>query len=456
MTYEYEPINVLMHAIIKFTNENYEDDHSKELLKAAKTLLNLYLSAKPIPDDIPIRLKKLCSDKRTEVTKIINNIIKHIDHSYIISECLEYLVLSNSFNKLGLLFESEVQWDFIYSQIKKRELDSFIIPISKKNLREKYFNFPIITFLPASWIPELITLPPSENFFLIAPSMKSNSLIDHVFFKAPNNSSIEVSNDKIETIHHKTMLLADTDEFQKEFVESVAVEPPSIIDFNADFFDIDELNSAEKYTYAIRLLDLVDARGKALQLEANKSYVCISKSGIVNTLSFENEYQFNNMDYIVNDIDTTSVTEIDIKGARSSIMEQWKRNLRNCLSDPTLPKKLKALGAKRANHQNIKNWGDPERIAPANNEDFIAVLKFSGITNEQDINTFFQLARKTRSESISFGHKRSDQTQEIIKQFLSSKISENSILEREYKIHGIKINITKLETSNVSYDSTGL
>jgi hypothetical protein len=116
------------------------------------------------------------------------------------------------------------------------------------------------------------------------------------------------------------------------------------------------------------------------------------------------------------------------------------------LSDPTLPKQLKALGAKRANYQNIKNWGDPERIAPAYNEDFLAVLKFSGITNEQDIKSFFTLARKTRSESISLGHRKSDQTQEIIKNFLTSKINESSSLEKEYNIHGIKINITRLES----------
>jgi hypothetical protein len=446
MSYDYEPLNVLIHAILQFTNENYEDGHSKELLKTAKTLLNLYLSGKPIPDDIPINLKKLCCGKRTKTTKIINNIIKHIDSTYIISECLEHLVLNNSFDKLGLLFESKAQWDFIYLHVQKRELDSFIIPVSKNDLREKYFNFPIITFLPASWIPELIILPPSENFFLIAPSIKNNRLIDHIFFKAPNNASIEVSSDQIETIHHETMHLADTDEFKKEFVESEETALTPIIDVNIDFFDVDELNSTEKYTYAIRLLDLVDVKGKGLQLEANKSYVCISKSGIVNTFSFENEYQFNNMDYIVNDIDTTSVSEADIKGARNSIMEQWKKSLRKSLSDPTLPKQLKALGAKRANYQNIKNWGDPERIAPAYNEDFLAVLKFSGITNEQDIKSFFTLARKTRSESISLGHRKSDQTQEIIKNFLTSKINESSSLEKEYNIHGIKINITRLES----------
>jgi hypothetical protein len=445
MTYEYEPLNVLMHAIFRFKNENYEDSHSKHLLKTAKTLLNLYLSGKPIQNEIIVSLKENCRDKRSEITRTINNIIKHIDSAYIVAECLEHLVLNNSFEKLGLLFESKAHWDYMHSLIKQKELEFFIVPISKKDLREQYFNYPIITFLPASWIPELITLPPSENFFLISPSIKQNGLPEQVFFKAPTNESVEVTEDRIETIHHQALPIAGSDEFQKEFVE---LEPPVLkptTDFNIDFFDLDDLHSNENLNYAVRFLDLVDVKGEYLQLEANKKYVCISKTGYINTLSFENEDQFDKVDYIVSDVDTTALSAADFKVVRNSIMEKWKLSLRNSISDPALPMQLKKLGAKRANIQNIRNWGCPDRIAPANKEDFIAVLKYSEITSEQDIKFFFRLASQTRGESISLGHRKSDLVQEIIKNFLASKIRQNSTLVSEYNIHGIKINIARLD-----------
>lgn len=445
MTYGYKPLDTFVYAIQQFINENYDDSHSQVLIKTAKKILNFYLTGKPVPNDIISNLKILCRGKRTATTRILNNVIKHIDISHIVSECLEYLVLYNMSDKLGLIIESDVQWDFMYSLIQKRELNDFIVPISKRDIREKYFDFPVMTFLPASWIPELIILPPSERFFLITPSFRKSVSADSLFFKAPNNSSLEISNNQIKTIYHKMMQLNGTDEYRKEFVETSLPNNAPASGLNLQDFDIDELGKDDKYKYSIRLLDLVDVNGSDIYLESNKSYICISKKGDVGFKTFENEYQFNNIDYVVNNIDATLITEAEFKRAQNSIMEKWKQVLRNSISNPALSIKLRGFGATRANPQNIRNWADPDRIAPANNDDFRAVLKFSGITNEADIRRYFTLAREKRSESISLGHRKSILAQEIIRDFLIEKVGENSLLEKEYTIHGIKINITKLD-----------
>jgi hypothetical protein len=443
VVYEYKPLDFFIHAILTFKNENYGDSHSEHLIKKARGLLNIYLSGKPMQDNIDVSLKDLCKERRTETTKIINNIIKHIDIRHIILECLENLVLNSSFDKFGLLIESESQWDFIFELIQERELDSFIIPILKKEMRDKYFDFPIITFLPASWIQELIILPPSENFFLITPSSRKMISTEDIFFKAPNNSSIEISVNKIKVINYKPIALDVTDEFHQEFVKSnvADIEIKNTMDFDAA-----ELGENEKYKYPLRVFNLVDIKGRYIQIEANKNYICISANGDVGLNSFENECQLNNTAYIVNEVDNSNVTEDDFKRAQNNIMEEWKKPLRTSLWNPSLPYFLKKFGATRANEQNIRHWSDSDRIAPANDDDFRAVLKFAGIENESKIKQFFRLARKQRGQSISFGHSKSVLTHEIIKIFLASKLTEvTSDLADEYKHHGIKINISKLD-----------
>ena len=441
--YKYEPIEVFSTALQKFSSEYHDDSLSDELVKKAKTLLNACFSARPIQAEVTERLKVLCKEKRTETTRIMNNIIKYIDTNHIISECLESVILNSCFDKFGLLVQSEKHWSFIFELLQQSELDSFIVPISKTEVREQYFDFPIISFLPSSWTPELVILPPSENVFFITLLHKSNSVAYQSYFKAPNNSSIELSCDKPALVKHQPIVIASTNEFHKEFGKSneIDLETKSTLDF-----DVAELVVDKKYKYQLRVLNLVDIKGDYIQVEANKGYICVSNKGLINFNSFENEYQLSDTAYIVSEIDSSSVTEDDFKRAQNHIMEEWKNPLRASHLNPQLPRILEKLGATRANEQNIRNWSDPERIAPANNDDFTAVLKFAGIENESEVKKFFKLAREQRGKSISFGHSKSELIYETVKKFLASKLSEeNAHIADEYNIHGIIIHISKLD-----------
>lgn len=441
--YTHEPLVVFSSALKRFSSECHGDSCSDELIKKAKTLLNTCFSARPIQAEVSERLKFLCKEKRTETTRTMNNIIKHIDINLIISECLESVILNSCFDKFGLLVESEAHWIFLFKLIQQRGLDSFIVPIFKREAREQYFDFPIITFLPSSWTPELVILPPSENVFFITLLYTSNSKPYESYFKAPNNNSIELSCDKSEFVKHQPIVIASTNEFDQEFGKSNEIDSEIK---NALDFDAFELVVDKKYKYPLRIMNLVDINGRDIQIEANKSYICVSNKGNINSNSFDNKDQLSNTAYIVNEIDNSNVTEEDFKRAQNHLMEEWKKPLRASLSNPALPRILKKLGATRANEQNIRNWSDSDRIAPASNNDFTAVLKFAGIEHESKIDKFFKLARKQRGKSISFGHSKSVLIHEIVKNFLASKLLDKSAyIANEYTVHGIKIHIFKLE-----------
>ncbi|MEB4802149.1 hypothetical protein QR556_14400, partial [Acinetobacter soli] len=125
------------------------------------------------------------------------------------------------------------------------------------------------------------------------------------------------------------------------------------------------------------------------------------------------------------------------------IMEKWKKPLRDHPHIEILAKELEKRGAIKASIQNIKNWSDPERIAPQNYEDYRAVLSFAGITDKNEIERFFGLARKRRGDSISEGHDKKIIGQEIVREYLEN-IKNDGPLNSEYQIQGIQFSLITL------------
>ncbi|MCK0914086.1 hypothetical protein BFR85_013640 [Acinetobacter pittii] len=118
-------------------------------------------------------------------------------------------------------------------------------------------------------------------------------------------------------------------------------------------------------------------------------------------------------------------------------MEKWKNPLRQYSDIDLLVKKLKKLGAKKATPQNVKNWSNLENIAPRDHNDYKAVLLLAGITDSEEIERFFDFARKRRGVAISDGYYQKNIGLEIVREYLEN-IKNSESLDLVHQVQGIK------------------
>ena len=122
-----------------------------------------------------------------------------------------------------------------------------------------------------------------------------------------------------------------------------------------------------------------------------------------------------------------------------------KNPLREYCRPYELPLLLKKLGAKKANENNIKYWLTEKSIAPKSKEDFIAVLKFANIIEDEQIEIYFKMASNMRSTSISLGHKKADLAKEIIKKEIMKLLKNSEPITDELCIGNLKAEILRLK-----------
>ncbi|WP_180057407.1 MULTISPECIES: hypothetical protein [unclassified Acinetobacter] len=443
MPYEYKPFSLLVNSIYEIKKNAGIEYQVNSILAKCMFLVNKFISAREVNgsdiDNIREIIRRgLSRSDLKENAKIIYKCFKYIDQSYIIGNSLENLILSQYFSKYGLLID-ESQWKYIYLILKDRDLIDFIQPIFKKELREKYFDIPIISFLPVAWVSELIILPPTENLFFIYPDFISNQMYSRVFFKAPDNSSIEIQGNKIKFIENESFKIQACVEFNEKFSNSENIEIEENNSVKNVFEDIDLFENERFFSF----FEVKNSSGDICFIECSKEYLTITLDGVIRLSTFENQDQLYNTKYIIKDIDTSSLTSENLKRAKNSIMEKWKKPLRNYPNLEALELKLTSLGAIKATIPNIKNWYSPDNIAPRSFEDYKAVLLFAGISDKEEIERFFELAKKLRGDSISEGHEKKVIGQEIVIDFLNKiKASEN--LKSSYEVEGINFSIIKL------------
>ncbi|MFW3963818.1 hypothetical protein [Acinetobacter radioresistens] len=439
--YRYEPLIFFINAIKHLKSIHSGEYQISTVLDQCYLLLNKFISAKEIFEDELTKIRDACKGLRvkgyrTEIintAKIIFDSVKLIEISNIILETLENLILNNNEEMYGLLVESTDQWQYFSSLLKKNGLHDFVQPIFPKITREQYFDIPIITFLPAKWIPELITLPPSETFILIHPE---NSFIHGVgtsIFKAPNNQSLEITTENLHLKKNEVISVKSSQEFYSKFSAF----------FSEEMIEKSDTSSFTNCDQLLLKIEITDLHHKTRFIECNKEYLIISKDGKIKYSSFENNEQIQDIKYIVDKIDTSYLTSEDLRRKQNLIMEKWKKPLRDHTNIENLAQELTKLGAIRANVPNIKNWYDPENIAPRSPEDYRAVLSFAGITDKHEIERFFEFARKRRGDSISEGHYKKVIGLEIVKDYLES-IKNNEPLNSDYKIQGIQFSLIAL------------
>jgi hypothetical protein len=437
--YKHDPIIFFIDSVKRLQAMSSGEEQISFVLNQCFQLLNKFISARKIIEDDITKTRKACETLkyyRSEIRNAAKDIfgsIRFIDINNIIIETLENIIINNNNEMYGLLVESNDQWEFMFEMIRKNGLHEFLKPVFTKTAREQYFDIPIITFLPANWISGLVTLPPSEKFILIHPENIFINGFNTFIFKAPNDQSLEITTDNLNLKRSEVISVKPSQEFYLKFSASFCDE--MIIDSATS-----SLISCEQ---PLSMIEVVDSKREFKFIECNKEYLVIDKDGKIKYSSFENSDQIQTIKYIVDRIDTSCLTSEDLKRKQNIIMEKWKKPLRDYPHIDGLIKELEMLGAKRASIVNIKNWYNPNNIAPGNFEDYKSVLSFAGVRDKQEVDKFFELARKRRGDSISEGHDKKIIGQEIVRDFLES-FKSDVVLKSEYQIQGIKFSLIAL------------
>lgn len=439
--YKYEPLIFFINSVKHLKSLSSGESQISNTLGQCYKLLNKYISGKEVFEDDITNVRAECKrlnvrGYRAEIqntAKIIYDSVKFISIQDIILESVEFFILNNNEDRYGLLVDSAVQWQFILSLLQKADLQDFVYPILPKDAREQYFDSPIITFLPATWVPELITLPPSESLIFIHPKNSFINGVNTSIFKAPNNQSLDISIDGLQIKHNKAIPITSDQEFYYKFSAF----------YSDDMVDNSDVMSITHWEQPLLNVEIFDNQRETKVIECNKEYLVIDRDGKIKYSTFENNDQIQNIKYIVDRIDTSCLTSEDLKRRQNYMLEKWKKPLRDHPHIETLIRELEKRGAIKAKAVNIKNWSSPETIAPKCYEDYNAVLLYAGITDKYEIERFFEFARKRRGDSISEGHDKKIIGQEIVRDFLES-LNCDALLKSEYQVQGIKFSLIAL------------
>ncbi|MCH7384418.1 hypothetical protein MMP71_11190 [Acinetobacter dispersus] len=439
--YKYEPLIFFINSVKHLKSLSSGESQISITLDQCYKLLNKYISGKEVFEDDITNVREECKRLnvrgcRAEIqntAKIIYDSVKFISTQDIILESIEFFILNNKEDRYGLLTDSAVQWQFIFSLLQQADLQEFVYPIFPKDAREQYFDSPIITFLPATWIPELITLPPSESLIFIHPKNSFINGVNTSIFKAPNNQSLDISTDGLQLKQSKLISITSSQEFYSKFSAF----------YSDDMVGNSDVTSITHCEQPLLNVEFFDYQQEVKVIECNKEYLVIDRDGKIKYSTFENNDQIQNIKYIVDRIDTSCLTSEDLKRKQNYILEKWKKPLRDHLHIEILIKELEKRGAIKAKAVNIKYWSRPETIAPLSYEDYKAVLLYAGITDKYEIERFFEFARKRRGDSISEGHDKKIIGLEIVREFLES-LKIDALLKSEYQIQGIKFSLIAL------------
>ncbi|MFW1649293.1 hypothetical protein [Acinetobacter nosocomialis] len=433
--YKYEPLILFVKSIKELKKLSSGESQISIVLEQSIKLLNKIISVKKINEEEIQTLKKSCKRLRVRgyhseimnVAKIISDMTDFIKIDQIIINTLEELILNNNEDIYGLLVESENQWNDILPLLKENELHIFLRPILIKDIREKYFDIPIITFIPLKWISGLIVLPFTECFYVVHHVDSFVWRVDSSIFIAPNGNSIETSSENYNLVKNDLINIKSSKEFYSKY--SLFYDNDLTIES-----DTSSLIIVDDYNYK---LEIRDKNNEIQHIEYNKEYLIVTKDNKIKYSIFENDDQLINVKYIVCEIDTSFLSSDDFKRHQNLIMEKWKNPLRQYSDIDLLVKKLKKLGAKKATPQNVKNWSNLENIAPRDHNDYKAVLLLAGITDSEEIERFFDFARKRRGVAISDGYYQKNIGLEIVREYLEN-IKNSESLDLVHQVQGIK------------------
>lgn len=430
----YEPLEIVLSAYQELKKTQSVDFLHAEINKFCRKVINKFISGKNASFEDIECIKKLCKMKGTNTCRILYRSIQFIDFNLIKYQVFESFYLNHDIEHIYIFVDTPYDWKSHEQVVSDLGLQNIFTPVYKEELRNEFFKSPILLFALPQWVESTLIIPPSNELHFIYPISFDYEIGVNNYLTSNSGKSLELLT--LDTEIRKTQFdIEPTPEFYDKFPREIRVgkELPLTIEGLSDDFERDPVSTLN--------VSLTSNN----KLFAHKTYLMIMSDGSINFSTFETENDLEDVKYVVSSIDASGANVQSLLQEQMAIMEVWKQPLRDNLKRSSLIKSLESLGAEKASEQNVKNWADPNRIAPRGENDFRAVLKFAGIHSEEQIKNYFYLAYKRRGDSISIGHKRSYLANEIVKRNIQEKVNHKGIITGEFFSHGIKFQIDEVK-----------
>jgi len=375
--------------------------------------------------------EKLFIDKRVRIFKNL----KSLEIRNTIVDLLEYIVLLEN-QSLYALYVKKIYKESIDSLLLESGLSKYIVTVVKEDIRGRYLKLPLICLMPKRWVHDLFLLPPTHKIIFAQPSLISLSKDLPITFTSSAGTSIQLS-DSVEYIEREIL-----------YLESEYLSPE--IDGSEFIIDKSELNNKD-FIIKSDEIQFYDSHGSINTINAFKKYIFVNSDGKARIDFLTSEKELSKYKYVILDVDYSGLDESDWKRVRYSLMRKWKDRLRVEFvndSNNRVANALISLGSKIACDRNIKRWINEESIAPRDKADFKAVLNFVGITNDEEINYYQNIAESERSKSIKLGHHKAKMVNELILDSIENNEDSGFVLKNgECSISGVKFKLAKVASN---------
>lgn len=368
---------------------------------------------------------------------------------------LEYVLLdgselTNNGSKKYLLCTKDLEKVVsIQETLKSFQLDGMCSVSTLKDINAEGTDDIVILLGPISWHKKVLLDPPSKKIVFIQPSFFSNETPVYNIFEYDSfiygQSPVVTSIDKVIKITLN----------EEPLINEVGVEKTQEIqNFLTAVLSDRFVNSSDDYIEPMQSmhakLEVRFESGESITLENDNHLWLINLDGVFEERKITNEFDLSAGEYLIEFLNpedkTQSVRVFDPENWRET-MEIWKQKLRKNISRIAyLESSLKRLGAVSATELNIKNWIKPELCRPKNINDFIAVLRFSGIDSEEEQEKYIELARVVSGGRIFAGKTIQSDRRELAKKQIEKYINENGdySLDSQFSTNGYEFRLKKI------------
>jgi hypothetical protein len=440
VNYSFPPLDEFFSLLNELKISSFNDELKTSVYTKFKEITNRLLSGRALDDDVvekTLEYFKKCNQAglpieffQSSPKRLLKIVKDYFEIKVILQASMEAVIKKSPHDFIFVFCSDDKDWDVITSALSSEDSEK-VRRINRQTIRHKYINHSLLIFGPAYWFSEFLSFPCAEKIFIVQPNgFSTHKVIKRDIFSGPNNSN------NLWTAN-KTNISITSMRIDVHPLKSYEKDRPK---------DADEITQTTLYSDIISVRssidcsEVIDRDGFIKYVQLNKNYLTISLDGQIESTMFSGEDTFEDIGYIVSDIDYEGMTHEDVDNELKNQMERWKKPLRQHGLNQVLVNQLVTLGSVKANIQNVRNWSKKNSIAPLYGQDFTAVLLFSGIGKEE-FPYFFKLAKIIRSKSISLGHKKSDISKEIVKKEILSRLSNNYTLPSLLTIGNIKAHI---------------
>jgi hypothetical protein len=440
VNYNFPPLDEFLLLLNELKISSFNDELKTTVYTKFKEITNRLLSGRALDDDVVERTLgyfKKCNQAglpidffQSSPKRLLKIVKDYFEIKVILQAAIEAVIKKSPHDYIFVFCSDDKDWDVITSALSSENAEK-VRRINRHTIRHKYINHSLLIFGPAYWFSEFLSFPCAEQIFIVQPNgFSTHKVIKRDIFSGPNNANnLWTANKTNISITNMQIDVHPLKGYEKDRPKEIDAITQTTL-----YSDIISVRSS------IDSCEVIDKDGFIKYVQLNKNYLTISLDGRLGSSVFSGEETFEDIGYIVSDIDYEDMTHEDVDNELKSQMERWKTPLREYGLNQGLVNQLGTLGSIKANIQNVRNWSKKNSIAPMYSQDFIAVLSFSGIGKEE-FSYFFKLAKIIRSKSISLGHKKSDISKEIVKKEISSRLSNNFSLPSLLTIGNIKAHI---------------